>query len=298
MKKILIALGILLSFIFAGCSRGDGGNDAITGTPLWNAGIGVIIQSTTSFLPMSATAGDSSSSGKDSFAFVEERGVKQWLATQIYHSFTPAARSFNAISDSTTLSSIDDNDWANSVKYIFLDWQPLNGATYYQVYFLGKDGTASRVWNSQENHPNDPTYATKAFLDITEELAGIVREAGQYRFKVIAYNGGSSKEYPAITVSIGRLLGTYLRESDIHVSGSQLSWPAIDGASGYKAAVYKDAALTKVAWNSGKVLLQDTFADFGDLSGGDYYAVAFADADDETGRTLEITYATSVFTVK
>ncbi len=299
MKKTeLICLGIILSFILTGCGGGSGGgNPAITGTPVWNAGIGVIIMSTTASFPSLATEGGITASLKDSPALAGGMGFKQWLATQSYHSFAPVAKSLNGNS-AITASAISETDWDQSVKYIFLDWQPLSGASYYQVYFLGADGSLNRnVWDSRDNHPNDPAYATKAFLDITEELAGIVKEAGQYQFKVIAYNSSSSKEYPVITVSIGRLMGSFPTVSTADTGSNKLSWAEVDGAEGYKAGIYKDVTLTTVVWDSGEDLLEDTFTTFDPIAGGDYYAVAFAYAD-ENGRPAEITGAISGFTIK
>ncbi len=296
MKKTgYIGLGILLSFILAGC--GGGGNEAITGTPAWNAGIGVIIESITASFSNSTTEGDVTASLKPSPALAGGLGIKQWLATHSYHSFSPVAKSLNG-NGAITASAISQTDWDQSVKYILLDWKPLNGATYYQVYFLGADGSLNQnVWDSRDNHPNDPAFATKAFLDITEELAGIVRKAGQYQFKVIAYNGGVSKEYPAITVSIGRLMGSFPTVSTADIGSNKLSWAKVDGATSYKAGIYKDVTLTTVVWDSGEDLLGDTFAKFGPIAKGYYYAAAFAYAD-ENGQPAEVIGAISGFRIE
>ncbi len=299
MKKTeLVCLGIILSFLFTGCGReSGGGTPAITGTPVWNAGIGVIIKSITASFPSLTREGDISASLKAFPALTGGMGLKQWLATQSYHSFSPIAKSLNGNSVITS-STINETDWDRSVKYIFLDWYPLSGATYYQIYFLGVDGSLNRnVWDSRDNHPNDPAYATKAFLDITEELTGIVKEAGQYQFKVIAYNSSSSKEYPVITVSIGRMMGSFPTVSTADIGANKLSWAKVDGAEGYKAGIYKDDTLTSVVWHSGAALLDDTFTNFDPMAKGYYYAAAFAYAD-ENGRPAEITGAISGFTIE
>lgn len=175
-----------------GCGSGGGGGDApITGEPQWNKGLGVIAASTMKSFSASskmATAG---------------LNIKEVLNRESFASFSPsAAPSFK--SSAFKASAVWDDD---SVKFIYLGWEPLTGATYYQVYFKDTDGTKNiKVWDSQYISKNDPQYATIAYLDLTDELSGkvegaLVNTAGKYKFQVVAYNNSYSKEYPVLTVS-------------------------------------------------------------------------------------------------
>ncbi len=293
MKIIKLSLMIIIVLSIIGCGSGDGGrNDGedtlITGDPVWNKGIGVITESTTAIFSAYAASSNASCVSK-------EISIKEWLAGEsfVYNAMTAYTKT------SFTTSALSTTDWKDAVKYIFLDWNSLNGASYYQVYFLGKDGSQNvKVWDSRDPHPNDRVYTTKAFLDLSDELkkdsVDLVPEAGEYQFKVIAYNKSYSKEYPAITVSIGRLLDKYLKEDEINISGNQLSWPEIGGASdGYKATVYSDAALTTCSrhWDNAV-----SPVDLSILPAGDYYGVVFAYAD-KNGKVAEVTYAIRGFTL-
>ena len=294
MKKAgLFCLGIVVTFILGGCSGGSngGGSAAITGSPVWNAGIGFITESTTATFPTTATATDQASLLKTSQSLENGMALKRWLATQSFQARTIMAKSLNGNSN-IVLSTIDDKVWQNSVKYIYLDWGGLSGVSYYNVYFLESDGKNKLVWSSQDSHANDPAYTTKAFLDLSEELAGENLTAGQYQFKVIAYNNSCSVEYPVITVSIGRLLGDFPTITELSLN--KLSWKPVDGANGgYKVVIYSDAALLMPIWNSGETLLTNPTTSFGILLPAEsYYAAVFAYAN-ENGRTAEITFEIS-----
>ncbi len=293
MKIVKLLLMIIIVSSVIGCGSGGGGgggNDpAITGEPVWNKGLGVVTDSATALFS-TAVASSSASSG-----WTKEISLKELLVAQ---SIVQAANPVH-INSGFKAMSLTSEDWGSAVKYIFLDWNPLSGATNYKIYFLGKDGTMNiEVWNSLDPHPNDPVYTTKAYLDLSDELRknseDLVPDAGEYQFKVIAYNKSYSKEYPVITVSIGLLLDKYLKEANIIRTGNQLSWPPIDGATGgYKAAIYSDAALTISPWQTDNAVSP---ADFGVLPAGDYYGVVFAYAN-KNGKPAEVTYAIKGITI-
>jgi hypothetical protein len=296
MKKIRLLLLVTIVVISAaGCGGGDNsgsGDNAITGEPVWNAGIGVIAESVMISFSM-ASPGLS----------VKEREMKGRITAE---SFAFPANA-SSVSRNPEFKASDITDiWKASIKFIYLDWAPLNGATYYQVYYLGNDGSLNqKVWDSREEHKNDPAYTTKAFLDLSDELTGFdgaLTAAGTYLFKVIAYNSRFSKELPVITVSIGKILSGFPTELQADAGAKHLSWEGVAEAGGYKVGIY-DVSQNRVWDNTkgGPDLLPPTRTsiDFDTLSQGDYTWTVFAYANDAGGKTAEIAYAApGGFTVK
>ena len=200
------------------------------------------------------------------------------------------------------LAIINEDVWNGSIKFIFLDWNALNGATYYQVYFLGSDGNQNvQVWDSRQDHPGDPSYTTKAFLDVTDELSGCgIIQGSEYQFKVIAYSGDDSKEYPVITVSIGKELSNIPTNLTANTVSKSLSWTGVTEATSYKAVICSDPNFTVWAWDTGTTRLPappPVPVNF-NLGSGSYSWVVYAYYSNPNGRITEITYAISAFTIE
>ena len=292
----IFLLTVLFILIVSGCgggSGGGGGDTAITGDPIWNAWYGVVAES--------ATASFSSLSTASASISTNESALKNVIATESF--VTNSKLTFSSAGFSTF--NINQDIWNNSsIKYIYLDWASLKGATYYLVYFLGTDGSKNEeVWDSRDTHPNDPTYTNKAFLDLSDELSVFVTDQGEYQFKVIAYNNSYSKEYPVVTVSIGKLLSNIPTGLTCDTTSKELTWTGVAEASGYKVAIYSDPALQTQEWNSGEELLTSTTTTITTsfstkvLPIGEYYWAAFAYAIQD-GKTAEINFAISAFTLK
>lgn len=294
MKTVRLLLVLAIVIVSAvGCGGGGGGSNPgggdkpITGEPVWNAWSGSVVTSTTATFPNVLGASLLANMGN---------GLKELLAAE---TFVAPIQPVSANKSLVTFA-FDSDVWDSaSFKFIFLDWEPLTGAAYYLVYFLRSDGSWSQVWDSREEHQNDPVYPTKAYLDLSDELAGEVGAAGRYQFKVIAKNSSYSKEYPVVTVSLGILMdGVPVPQNYNIATPDQLSWTRVNnGAIGYKLAIYTDATLRKRVWYSGDALLpaaatSKSFDPSWAVTG--HYWVVFAYAE-ENGRTAEINYAMSGF---
>lgn len=286
---------VIVSAVGCGGGGGGGGDTPITGEPVWNKGLGVIAASTMKLFSASAMAPSMATAGLN---------IKEVLARESFASFSsPAKPSFR------TLDFNASAVWDGEVKFIYLDWEPLSGATYYQVYFKGADtdGTTKnvKVWDSRYMSDNDPPYATKAYLDLTDELSGkvegaLVDKAGKYQFQVVAYNNSYSKEYPELSVSIGRLLDNYFPAEKPEWDTPNLTWTTINSQNAgtsiyYKAAIYSDDKLQDEVWSEANVTSPAAVDTSELVSGKSYNCVVFGYAD-ENGKPAEVTYSTSGFT--
>ncbi len=292
-EKFLLTIILILSL--AGCGGGGGkkknDDNPITGNPVWKAGFGVVAKSETAFFPSSSRLSTASVS-----LAMKEITLKRLLAAE------PFVFATNPVYSDTGFRTfgIDPttNVWLNSIKFIYLDWEPLNGVVYYKAYFLGDGSQNKEVWDSRIDNPNDPNNTTIAYLDLGDELSECNLKPGQYQFKVIAYNGKYIKEYPAITVSIGIQLEVLPNPNNYADGSRELSWTPVGGASGYKVGIYSDENLQNRVWDSGTELLSKTIITFDTSLIPDkyYYWVVFA-YNVRDGKTVEVTMATSGFTL-
>lgn len=276
-----------------GCGSGGGGGNPgggdvpITGEPVWNAKIGYIaesISSSSSFMAASANK------------ILNIFNIKETLAHESFAVITAPA--FQVTSFKAAGAGGTGSIWDYGIKFIYLDWAPLSGATYYKIYFKGKDGTEDKeVWDSRSINPGDPQHATIAYLDISDELSKYVSEPGEYKFQTIAYNNSYSKEYPVVTASIGTKmtsLPTGLNSSTLN----ELTWTALAGATGYKVGIYKDSLLRDKAGDSGTTLLSDITFDYSTLNlaaNNTYFWVVYACSVDSSNKVVEITFTVSSF---
>jgi hypothetical protein len=266
---------------------GDGGGDTpITGEPVWNAAIGYITESTSSSSSSTSWIAASMNATMNSF------NIKEMIAHESFAVPTrPVSQSMVYKAAGTASSSINLD---NCIKFIYLDWAPLTGATYYKVYFKGEDGTENKeVWDSRSIHSGDPQYLTIAYLDFSDELNG-VSCPGKYKFQTIAYNNSSSKEYPVVTASIGTKL-TSLPTGLDGKTPPKLTWTALSDASEYKVGIYQDSLLRNKVGDSGTTL--NTTFDYSSLGLADglYYWAVYACSVDSSNKVVEITFTVSSF---
>lgn len=276
-----------------GCGGGGGGNipgggdSPITGEPVWNAAIGYItesISSSSSFVTASA------------IRTTNILNIKEMITCESFAKTTTPA--FQSIVFKAEGSGSTGGIWNNGIRFIYLDWAPISGATYYKVYFKGMDGNNNiEVWDSRSIHSDDPQYATIAYLDISDELKDCVSGPGEYKFQTIAYNNSYSKEYPVITTSIGTKMSSLPTGLDASKTPN-LAWTALTGATGYKVGIYKDSLLRNKTGDSGTTLLYSTTFDYStlNLASGFYYWAVYACCVDSSNKVVEITFTVSSFT--
>lgn len=126
---------------------------------------------------------------------------------------------------------------ANQTKSIQLSWNPVEGATGYQIYRTGSSGAYALV----------TTVAQTAYTDIN------LKAATTYRYKVRAYSfentncGAFSAEVRTTTTPATPALT--VKGGDERV---RLTWKAVSGASGYYVYCYNGASYQLLARIKGK----------------------------------------------
>lgn len=185
---------------------------------------------------------------------------------------------------------------AENVSFIALSWGPIEGCTAYEVMYLD-NGQWTPVWSSDGFHPEDPQFylaKPEAYLDLGNELAGLIMGAGQYTFKIVATVSTTSVALPQITVSLGVRLADF--PSNLMYTNSQLTWSGVAGASQYRTLIYDSADL--LVDQTIHVAGTTSMSVPAGLTPGEYYQWHVdAQALDETGWLAEITRSISGFTL-
>ncbi|NLY73729.1 MAG: hypothetical protein GX075_00290 [Firmicutes bacterium] len=193
-------------------------------------------------------------------------------------------------------------DLKEHTAYIVLKWDPVNGAKRYQVYYCVND-EEKIVWDSEEEHPNDPDSEYIAYLDLDEELSekklgmDCIDKPGQYDFRVHAFKSDNTViyQFATVTVSLGMILGDFPTNIKYESGNNQLTWNGVVGADGYRIEIYKEAEYKTRLFDSFEklgTLIKDTSFDLTEaaLDGESYYgAIVNAYAVDDSGQPLEIT---------
>lgn len=194
---------------------------------------------------------------------------------------------------------------AGNISFFKITWEPLKETWvhHYRIDYVDDD-VVTLVWDSQDAHPEDPDFDSAhpaAYLDLDNELVGIISSAGKYQFRITGLRADENqeKELPVIDASIGMFLDTF--PTKLTKNGAQLSWTAVTGASGYRVRVCSDVSLSEIseAWESGDELLAPETTQVtptGLTAENDYYWSVGDYANDGTGWTAEIALGRSGMT--
>jgi hypothetical protein len=271
--SVLLFTGILAASL-AGCGGGGGS----TPPPAYNVqGVGVIMQNR-------ITAQSLGGSINPAWKTIDLSGTFQPLA---------AVKNVHAL-------SVSDDFLQNNPAYIYLKWDPVNGASHYQISYQG-----AVVWDSDDSHTDDPTFidaSPQAYLDLDKELDRKISSAGQYPFQVTAFNEATElAQLPAVTVSLGMILERYPANISYTSSDFSLAWEAVQNASGYRVRVYDGLWAELAAAGSGTTLLTGTNYSIsgsgkGLTAGTHYNLTVDAISVDGSGKPVEIARGISGFT--
>jgi hypothetical protein len=294
MKKLtLLTAALLMAAINAGC--GGGGGHGWAGQIRWKAAYGVLSAGNYGF--------QAAAMGSASTVAALKKAITRGATGGAPHasSLDPVrAAAVNTASVSTAL-------WNSSLKYIYLNWEPLSGASDFTVYYLGPDGTQNeQVWPPPDGSPEDPDYNSSdpaVYLDLSVELAGLVKDPGSYQFRLTASKGSETKQ-STITVSIGTILNQCPAPANPLYISSRLNWSAVTAAPGYTVGytvgIYKDSFTSaNEIWRT-PAAIPDLFVTLPPSGvtmtpGDDYLCSINARAVDTNGKIVEITNATSGF---
>ncbi|HEX3047427.1 MAG TPA: carboxypeptidase-like regulatory domain-containing protein [Bacillota bacterium] len=254
----------------------------------------------------------------ENFSVCSQRTIpslKKIITEDIRH-FTTKSR-FNSASISAmsaTQQVLNDN-----ISFVLLSWGVLTDDEYaqcndhFKVYYLGPSGTENiKVWDSRDSHPEDPDYnpgAPRAFLDLSNELAELVENAGTYIFRITGYDNLETKSFnlPKITVSLGMKMDKYATNLYYATNNNPptLNWDVLTGVDGYRIGIYNDAGLEQLVWDSQNSAETDGYLPPSAISIGiptslsantHYYWCVNAYSFDDTGWPEEITRGISGFT--
>ncbi len=300
MKKLTLLTAILLMAAIAITAGCGGGSHSWSGQLAWRASYGVVSDASSYGSSGIRSAAIGSAAAAASLASLKEAITRGATGGGSYASNLGPARA--AVVGS---AGVDRDLWDKSLKYIYLNWEPLSGASSFTVYYLGPDGTQNEpVWTWPGVSPEDPAYNNSdpaAYLDLSDELVGLVEAPGSYQFRLTAFKGSEVKHSNIITVSIGTILNEC--PANPQYTSSRLSWTEVTAAAGYTVGytvgLYKDSfSPADEVWRT-PAAIPDPFLSLppnGVTMNLDYYLCSInARAVNATGKIAEITNTISGF---